>query len=266
MGVIPQNQKELPYASSHDTSPSGLRYNPPLSMYLRLIGVSTLLLLVSCTPNVPVPPPPVPPPNNVVPEWGHVTKTSGCAANGSLPDPACTPGNINQSLTKDVICAADFRTDTYRDKESTPTQKAATYMTYNIPHPENDTGANQQCELNHLISLEIGVSDDLSNIWSECSPGYSGWTGASFVTRFHDQPQTAHAFTIGPTNKRRHRLHRGCVRQSSNVRTSVFVPAGSRGFRAALRPRSKAAKVEGGLNAAPVYMRNWYKTSGSYAS
>jgi hypothetical protein len=100
--------------------------------------------------------------------------------NGSLPDSACTPWNINQSLTKDVICAADFRTDTYRDKESTSTQKNTTYGLYSIPHPENNTGANQQCELDHLISLEIGGSDDLSNIWPECSPGYSGWTGASF--------------------------------------------------------------------------------------
>jgi hypothetical protein len=44
----------------------------------------------------------------------------------------------------------------------------------------NNTGSNQKCELDHLISLEIGSADDLSNIWPQCSPGYADWNGASF--------------------------------------------------------------------------------------
>src|SRR5262245_59088543 len=83
--------------------------------------------------------------------------------------------HIIRILTQEMICSADFRTGKYRDKISSPTQKAKTYAAYNMPRPSDNTGSNQQCELDHLISLEIGGADDLSNIWPECSPGYAGW-------------------------------------------------------------------------------------------
>jgi len=79
-----------------------------------------------------------------------------------------------------VICAPNFHTSDYRDKESTPAQKATMYMAYNIPRPQPNAGADQMCELDHLVSLELGGADDLSNIWPECSPGYAGWSGAGF--------------------------------------------------------------------------------------
>jgi hypothetical protein len=109
-----------------------------------------------------------------------VTKTTNCVAVDGLPDAACSPGNINAALTKDLICAAGFRTADYRDKVTTPEKKATTYALYNITRPPNNTGANQQCELDHLIPLEIGGADDLSNIWPQCSPGYAGWTASGF--------------------------------------------------------------------------------------
>src|SRR5215831_5309996 len=79
-----------------------------------------------------------------------------------------------------VICAPDFHTSDYRDKQTTPAQKATTYKLYNIPRPTENTGANQECELDHLVSLEVGGADDLSNSWLECRPGYAGWAGAGF--------------------------------------------------------------------------------------
>jgi hypothetical protein len=100
----------------------------------------------------------------------HVTWNPTPVVNGGLPDAACMPGNINPSLTT-VICGPDFHTSDYRDKESTPAQRATTYGLYNIPRPPQNIGANQQCELDHLVSLEVGGTDDLSNIWPECSPG-----------------------------------------------------------------------------------------------
>src|SRR5262249_46450380 len=65
-------------------------------------------------------------------------------------------------------------------QKTTPAQKARTYELYNIPRPTENRGANQQCELDHLVPLEIGGADDLSNIWPECRPGYAGWDGAGF--------------------------------------------------------------------------------------
>jgi len=38
------------------------------------------------------------------------TANAVLTVNGALPDPACTPGNINPALTKELICGPDFHT------------------------------------------------------------------------------------------------------------------------------------------------------------
>lgn len=90
------------------------------------------------------------------------------------PDPGKTPGATNPAITQDTvaqtICNSNWKTGTVRDTQSTPAQKATTYQTYGITHPQNNVGANQQCELDHLISLELGGADSLDNIWPECGP------------------------------------------------------------------------------------------------
>lgn len=87
-----------------------------------------------------------------------------------IPDPTCTPGAFNPSLTLTVLKLLGFGTKCVRDKNSTPTAKAGTYDWYGIAHPTQNTGANQVCELDHLVSLEIGGADSLDNIWPQCGP------------------------------------------------------------------------------------------------
>jgi hypothetical protein len=107
---------------------------------------------------------------------GTVTKhgTGVCKAqkkNGYMvPDPACTPGAINPTLTLDVLKNPAFRTGCVRDCETPPSAKATTYAAYGIAHPANNVGATQTCELDHLVSLEIGGADTLDNIWPQCGP------------------------------------------------------------------------------------------------
>jgi len=96
-----------------------------------------------------------------------------------IPDPNCTPGAINPTLTIDVLQDPRFRTGCVREKATTPAEKATTYALYGIPHPPNNTGANQTCELDHLISLELGGADTLDNIWPQCGP-----PGVSLSQRF----------------------------------------------------------------------------------
>ena len=78
----------------HRSRPVALpfRYNTPRMM--SRICVALLVIAAGCARNVPVPPPP----NVVQPDWDHVTKASGCVVNDALPDPACTPGNINPAV------------------------------------------------------------------------------------------------------------------------------------------------------------------------
>jgi hypothetical protein len=87
-----------------------------------------------------------------------------------LPDPNCTPGAINQTLTADVLTNPDFRTGCVRDNATSAKDKANTYVWYKIPHPQNNRGVMQVCELDHLISLELGGADSLANIWPQCGP------------------------------------------------------------------------------------------------
>jgi hypothetical protein len=42
--------------------------------------------------------------------------------------------------------------------------EGTTYALYSIPRPPENVGANQKCELDHWVSLELGGADDLSNI------------------------------------------------------------------------------------------------------
>jgi len=87
-----------------------------------------------------------------------------------IPDPACTPGAINPTLTADVLRNPEFRTGCVRNNATTEQQKNQTYGWYSIPHPSHNTGASQTCELDHLISLELGGADTLDNIWPQCGP------------------------------------------------------------------------------------------------
>jgi hypothetical protein len=87
-----------------------------------------------------------------------------------IPDPTCTPGATNPTVTIDVLRSGDFKTGCERDTASSADEKATTYHAYNIDHPADNRGQNQTCELDHLISLEIGGADTLDNIWPQCGP------------------------------------------------------------------------------------------------
>lgn len=101
-----------------------------------------------------------------------------------VPDPNCTPGAINPTLTLEVLSNPKFTTKFVRDEAdgSKATDKAKTYDWYGIKHPTNNTGENQVCELDHFISLEIGGADTLDNIWPQCGP-----SGVALMERYFKQ-------------------------------------------------------------------------------
>jgi len=89
-----------------------------------------------------------------------------------IPDPSCTPGAVNPTLTLEVMKEPNFRTGCVRDQDTQPQDKAKTYHWYGLAKPANNTGENQICELDHLISLELGGADSLDNIWPQCGPSH----------------------------------------------------------------------------------------------
>lgn len=101
------------------------------------------------------------------PNWGVQTKTSGCKVRGPLQDPACTPGAIIATATKEVICKSGYASSV----RNVPTsEKNQDYKEYGIY-----THTAGQYEVDHLVSLELGGSNDISNLWPEAAspkPGF----------------------------------------------------------------------------------------------
>ena len=90
--------------------------------------------------------------------YGIQTKTSGCLANLALPDQACTPGAIMTTSTV-VICKVGY-TKTVRDVSLATKKKV--FKEYGIPWNQHSN-----YEVDHLISLELGGSNDISNLFPE---------------------------------------------------------------------------------------------------
>lgn len=88
----------------------------------------------------------------------------GRSNNQDLPDPACTPGVIDPTVTQDniavTICVKGYTTAVRPPTSETGPMKAKLYSSYGIP-------AGTRSELDHLISEELGGSSDAKNLWPE---------------------------------------------------------------------------------------------------
>lgn len=108
------------------------------------------------------------------------------AMNGfPLPDPACTPGAINPTVTINTLRSPSFRTRYLRNHATSEWQKAETYAWYGEYHPDHNFGPTQTCELDHVVPLELGGADTLDNIFPQCGPN-----GAPLEARFFKRKDT----------------------------------------------------------------------------
>lgn len=87
-----------------------------------------------------------------------------------IPDPRCTPGGINPSVTLAVLKNPAWRTGCIRNHETSEKTKHKAYRWYGLRDPHRNYGDTQVCELDHLVPLELGGADGLGNIWPECGP------------------------------------------------------------------------------------------------
>ena len=98
---------------------------------------------------------------------GKQTKTTGCVAHDGLPDSACTPGAIFANATTAQICKSGYASSVRNVPSSEKTQD---YREYGIT-----SHYSGQYEVDHLISLELGGSNDIANLWPEAAsptPGF----------------------------------------------------------------------------------------------
>ncbi len=113
-------------------------------------------------------------------QFGVRTKTSGCQARGALPDPDCTPGAIFADATTDKICQSGYASSV----RNVPTsEKDQVYAEYGIA-----SHYPGQYEVDHLVSLELGGSNDISNLWPEAASPTPGFHQKDKVENYlHDQ-------------------------------------------------------------------------------
>jgi hypothetical protein len=82
-----------------------------------------------------------------------------CHARGPLPDPACTPGAV-RTTDASAVCARGSAKAARNVPQATKTVVVRAYG-------RRGTGCAKACEVDHLISLELGGSNDQKNLWPE---------------------------------------------------------------------------------------------------
>ncbi len=149
------------------------------------LAILVLPLLLSCAGELVTAMPPAgsgttPPVTGGAPGLGQRTKTSGCVSANGLPDPACTPGDIFPTATVDEICVPGYTT---KVRDVPIEVKDQVYAEYGIASHEPG-----QYEVDHLIALELGGSNDISNLWPEPADPRPGFHEKDQVENYlHDQ-------------------------------------------------------------------------------
>lgn len=108
------------------------------------------------------------------------TKTSGCTL-GAEPDRSCSPGAYYSGLTKAVLCSSSFHTSSIRNV--TESEKHAVEEEYGLP----PVSYGSTLEIDHIVSLELGGSNDIANLFPErASPAPGYHAKDTLENRLHD--------------------------------------------------------------------------------
>lgn len=111
---------------------------------------------------------------------GVRTKSAACQVNGPVQDKNCTPGAVFKTATKNQICVPGYSQSVRNVPDS---EKKQVYEEYGII-----TRARGEYEVDHLISLELGGSNDIANLWPEAADPRPGFHEKDMVENYlHDQ-------------------------------------------------------------------------------
>jgi hypothetical protein len=141
-----------------------------MKLYIVIGGLIILIVVAQVTWPIQPTPTMVPATATMVPivtptpGLGQRTKTSGCVVRGELPDTSCTPGSIFPDVTTAQVCVAGYSASV---RSVSQAERDAVFMEYGVV-----THSATTFELDHLIALELGGSNDISNLWPEPAPGF----------------------------------------------------------------------------------------------
>jgi hypothetical protein len=106
----------------------------------------------------------------VVAVW-LVIGSAAAAELGELPDKRLTPG-ATHNLSKAEICSTKWGQD---ERAVTAAMKAEVFANYGLtgnqdsyctPHGAN-ASEHRRCEVDHLVSRELGGADEVENLWPQ---------------------------------------------------------------------------------------------------
>jgi hypothetical protein len=90
------------------------------------------------------------------------TRRAGCHAHGGLPDPRCTPGARFSRVTRAEVCRPGYSSAVRNVSTAT---KDAVYRSYGLGGHFN----GRDGEVDHLVSLELGGSNSVANLFPEAA-------------------------------------------------------------------------------------------------
>lgn len=93
-----------------------------------------------------------------------VSLVASAAFAGDLPDASLTPGVVRPGVTAADLCPVAHTPALRNVPES---EKTAVYKSYGILPHQGYCAVTEGCEVDHLISLEIGGANDQRNLWPE---------------------------------------------------------------------------------------------------
>jgi hypothetical protein len=96
------------------------------------------------------------------------TASAGCVRR-ARPDLRCSPGAYYTGLTSAVICASTFRTSSVRNVPQS--EKYAVEREYAMPARLY----GRTIEIDHIVSLELGGSNDIANLFPEPGNGIASY-------------------------------------------------------------------------------------------
>lgn len=101
---------------------------------------------------------------------GHVTysvhlRSCHTRDGGKLPDSTCTPGSIDPAVSQgdihSTICRRGWTA------KVRPPESQTQWAKYQVAYPAYHIPGSARGELDHLVPLELGGSNDITNLWPE---------------------------------------------------------------------------------------------------
>lgn len=121
-------------------------------------------------------------------------KTDLCAAQGGLPDPACTPGAIFSNVTAEQTCVSDYSKSV---RNVSTSLKKQVYREYGIVYPQ-PTGTY---EADHFIPLTLGGTNDIANLFPESAAPKPGFKEKDLVENYLHQQVCAGKITLSAAQR-----------------------------------------------------------------